>query len=160
MFSNACFYEWKLLTFKWYFIEICSLGLIDNISALIIITQFTYVYYASPGLNELIPFTGEMVNPVFTSTKVLIMIRWPTEANNNRWIHYRKVSNIRRTKSQNLIWFSSRLAVVFAQFIEARCQVENEDAVGAAPRGDAPTTSEWSTIWLPTQVRLTLEFWR
>ena len=30
--------------------------------------------------------------------------------------------------------------------IEAKCWVENEDVVGAAPTGDAPTTSEWSTI--------------
>ena len=29
--------------------------------------------------------------------------------------------------------------------------------VGAAPTGDAPTTSEWSTILLPTKVRLILE---
>ena len=35
----------------------------------------------------------------------------------------------------------SRLAVVFAQSIEARCQVEDEDVVGAALTGDAPTTS-------------------
>ena len=34
---------------------------------------------------------------------------------------------------------------VFAESLEARCQVENEDVVGAAPTGDAPTTSEWST---------------
>ena len=33
--------------------------------------------------------------------------------------------------------FPSRLAVVFAQSIEARCKVENEDVVGAAPTGDA-----------------------
>ena len=39
--------------------------------------------------------------------------------------------------------------------------VENEDVVGAAPAGDAPTTSEWSTILLPTKVRLILEAcWR
>ena len=49
------------------------------------------------------------------------------------------------------------LAVVFAQSIEARCQVENEDVVGAAPTGDAPTTSALSTILLPTKVRLILE---
>ena len=41
-----------------------------------------------------------------------------------------------------LKWLSSRLAVVFAQSTEAKCQVENEDVVGAAPTGDAPTTSE------------------
>ena len=56
--------------------------------------------------------------------------------------NYRKISNIRRNKSQN----SSRLAAVFAQSNEAMCLVENEDVVGAAPSGDAPTTSEWSTI--------------
>ena len=43
---------------------------------------------------------------------------------------------------QKLNSFSSRLAFVFAQSIEARCKVENEDVVGAAPTGDAPTTSE------------------
>ena len=32
--------------------------------------------------------------------------------------------------------------------------MENEDVVGAAPTGDAPNTSEWSTILLPTKVRL------
>ena len=53
-----------------------------------------------------------------------------------------------------LKWFSSRLAFSFAYFIEAGCKVENEDVVGAALTGDAPTTSEWSTIWLPTKVRL------
>ena len=42
--------------------------------------------------------------------------------------------------------FSFRLAVVFAQSIEVMYQVENEDVVGAAPSGDAPTTAEWSTI--------------
>ena len=41
---------------------------------------------------------------------------------------------------------SSWLVVVFVQYIDAKCQVENEDVVGAAPTGDAPTTSEWSTI--------------
>ena len=39
-------------------------------------------------------------------------------------------------------------------------QVLNEDVVGAAPTGDVPTTSEWSTILLPTKVRLILETWR
>ena len=55
-----------------------------------------------------------------------------------------------------LKWFSSRLAVVCAQSTE----VDNEDVVGAAPTGDAPTTSELSTILLQTKVRLILETWR
>ena len=54
---------------------------------------------------------------------------------------------------------SSRLEFFFAQSIEATRQVENEDVVGAAPTGDAPTTSEWSTTLLPTNVRLILQIW-
>ena len=57
---------------------------------------------------------------------------------------YRKISyKMRRIPKLKCI--SSWLAV-FAQYFEAGCQVENEDVVGAAPTGDAPTTSEWSTI--------------
>ena len=69
------------------------------------------------------------------------------------WVNYHKISNFNRTnpKNQN----DSRL--VFAQSIEARWKVENEDVVGSAPTGDAPTTSEWSTILLPTKVWLVLE---
>ena len=50
--------------------------------------------------------------------------------------------------------------VVFVQYIEAKCWAENEDVVGAAPTGDAPTTSEWSKILVPTKVCLILETWR
>ena len=60
---------------------------------------------------------------------------------------YCQTFSIRHTKSQHL---SS----------EARCYLENAGVVGAAPIGDAPTTSEWSTILLPTKVRLELEVWR
>ena len=59
-----------------------------------------------------------------------------------------------------LKFFWSRLAVAFAQSIEAKCQVKNEDVDEAAPTGDAPTTSEWSKILLTTKVRLILEVWR
>ena len=58
-----------------------------------------------------------------------------------------------------LKWFSSRLPVVCAQSTEAKCWVDNEDVVGAAPTGDAPTTSELSTILSPTKVPLILETW-
>ena len=47
------------------------------------------------------------------------------------WSKYRHTSYKSSTKFQNLKRFSSRLAVVFAQTIEARCSVENEDVVGA-----------------------------
>ena len=40
------------------------------------------------------------------------------------------------------------------------CQVENEDVVGAAPTGAAPTTSEWSLIWFPIKVQLILDIWQ
>ena len=60
---------------------------------------------------------------------------------------YRKISNISRTKFQNLNDSHLVLQPLCAQSIEARCLVENEDVVGAAPRGDAPTTPEWSTIY-------------
>ena len=56
--------------------------------------------------------------------------------------------------------FSYCLATFAAEPLETRCQVDNEDVVGAAPTGDAPTTSEWSTILLPTKVRLILEVLR
>ena len=55
--------------------------------------------------------------------------------------------------------FSSRLAVVFAQSVDVRCKVENEDLVGAAPTGDATTTYEWPTMLLPTKVRLILDIY-
>ena len=42
----------------------------------------------------------------------------------------------------NFKCFSSRLAFVFTQSTEAKYYVDNEDVVGAAPTGDAPTTSE------------------
>ena len=47
-------------------------------------------------------------------------------------ITYRKISNISRNKIPKLKDISSRLASVFAQYIEAKSYVENEDVVGAA----------------------------
>ena len=48
-----------------------------------------------------------------------------------------------------------RLAVVCAQSIETRYWIDNEDVVGAAPTGDAPTTCELSIIayYSPTYIR-------
>ena len=58
---------------------------------------------------------------------------------------YRQTSNISCSKYQNLN--GSHLVVVFAQSIDAGCEVKNED-VWAVPT----FTSEWSTILLPTKV--------
>ena len=50
------------------------------------------------------------------------------------------------------------LTVVFVQSIKARCyKSKNEDVFGAAPIGDVPTTSEWSTILVAIKVWLILE---
>ena len=61
-------------------------------------------------------------------------------------IKYRKISDIRRTQTQNLK-NDSRLIM--------QLPLPN-----ALKPGDAPTTSEWSTILLPSKVRLILETWR
>ena len=66
----------------------------------------------------------------------------------------------KRHQVTKLKWFSSHLAVVFVQSTEARCQGKYEDVCGAAPKGGAPTASEWSTSSLSTKVRLILEVWR
>ena len=73
---------------------------------------------------------------------------------------YRQTSGYKVHQIQKLECFLSRLGVVFAQSIEVRCWVENEDVVGAVLTGDAPTTSEWSTILLPTKEQLILEVWQ
>ena len=73
---------------------------------------------------------------------------------------YRQISNIRRTTSQPSNVSFLGVAFVFVQSIEARYYVDNEDVVGAAPTGDAPTTSEWLTIVLPARVGRILEVLR
>ena len=70
---------------------------------------------------------------------------------------YHKISWYKLHQIPKLKCFSSHLAVVFAQSVEAMNSFENEDVVGAAPVGDAPTTSEWWTILLSTKVRLIIE---
>ena len=70
-----------------------------------------------------------------------------------------KIFNTRRTNTQILNVSRLLLQLPLPNLFEARCYVENEDAVGAAPTGDAPTISEWSTILLPTKVSLISEVW-
>ena len=74
-----------------------------------------------------------------------------------QFIHTVKSLQYKMHQIPTLKKFSYCHAAVFDESLEARCQVENEDVFGAAPIGDAPTTSEWSTILLPTKVRLILE---
>ena len=68
----------------------------------------------------------------------------------------RKISNIKRTKIQNL---NVSFLVLPFSLPNPLSQVDNEDLVGAAPTGDAPTTSELSAMILPNKVRLILEVW-
>ena len=69
----------------------------------------------------------------------------------------RQTCNIRNIQIPTLKCLSSRLAVVFAQSIETRYLIENEDVVAAAPTGDAPITPKWSTSLLPTDVPFILD---
>ena len=75
-------------------------------------------------------------------------------------LHNESILKYKAHQILKLIYFLTCHAVAFAQFIEARSLVENEDAVRAAPTGDAPTASEWSTISLPAELRHVLEVWR
>ena len=50
---------------------------------------------------------------------------------------YCKISNISHTKSKTLVFLVSASGWL-VQYIEAKCSVENEDVVGAAPTGNAP----------------------
>ena len=70
---------------------------------------------------------------------------------------YLKISDISHTKSQSLNDLCFVLQLPLPKSIEARYEVENEDVVGAAPTGAAPTTSEWSSSLLPIKVCLILE---
>ena len=67
---------------------------------------------------------------------------------------YRQVSNISRTKIQNLNVSRRVLLLSLCNILKPGVKFEYEDVVGAAPPGDATTKSEWSTIVLPTKVRL------
>ena len=54
----------------------------------------------------------------------------PDEGSNETTVNF---DNIRLTKSQKLDVFHLALQLVFTQFIEVMCKVENGDLVGAAP---------------------------
>ena len=74
--------------------------------------------------------------------------------------HYHKIPSISRIKSPNLNVSSLLLQWLLSNPLKLGVKFKNEDVVGAGPTGDAPTTSELSTILLPTKVRLILEVLR
>ena len=70
---------------------------------------------------------------------------------------YREISNTRWTKSQNLNVSHLILQLSLPSQLKPGVKVKNDDVVEAAPAGDAPTTFEWTTVILPTKVRMILE---
>ena len=85
---------------------------------------------------------GNIVHMSIQNPQVSVLCVYTTLLNQPVWDYH----NNKTHKIPKLKCFLSRLAVVFVQYIEAKCWVENEDVDGAAPTGSAPTTSEWSTI--------------
>ena len=81
-------------------------------------------------------FTDKQYENFIFSTEIISAVH--ALHRNNMSTSCSQTSNIRYTKSQNLNVSGLVLQlVVFAQSIEARCKVENEDVVD-----DAPTTCE------------------
>ena len=91
----------------------------------------------------------QIVNKIITKTRLNAFLSELTEVRTilTTNVHVKIPSNIlyKARQIQNLKCFSFRLAV---------------DVDGAAPTGYAPATSEWSTSFLPTKLRLILEVWR
>ena len=95
--------------------------------------------------------------PFFLSVLELLLLQWiPLSF---IWYVPSTLSDISH-QIPNFECLLSRLAVVFVQPIAAMYWVENKDVVGAAPTGDAQTTSECGTIFLTNRVRLILDVLR
>ena len=72
-----------------------------------------------------------------------------TKSHINDFFKYRQISNISRTKSQNLN--VSRIVLQLSLPNPLKPGVKSRMKV---PTGDAPTTSEWSIRLLPTKMPL------
>ena len=70
-----------------------------------------------------------------------------------------QTSNVRCTKSKNFNVSRLVLQLSLPNPFKPGVKLKNEDVVEAAMAGAAPTTSEWSTILLPTNVHLISEVW-
>ena len=71
-------------------------------------------------------------------------------------VHH-QFSNIRGTQSPYINISRLVLRLSLPNPLKPGIKLRIEDVVGAAPTGAAPTTSEWSTISLPSNVRFILE---
>ena len=72
---------------------------------------------------------------------------------------YRKFSNIRRTRSQNLNVSHLILQLFLCNILKPGAIYWSQVLGGYRPICVPPATSEWSTIVLPTKVWLILEVW-
>ena len=74
--------------------------------------------------------------------------------------NYCQACNTIYTKSRKLNVSCLVLQLSLLNPLKPGVGVKNEDVVGTVLTLDASTTSEWSTILLPTKVRLILEVWQ
>ena len=112
-----------------------------------VVTLMNLSSLATPAVINLVAITGTSYPTLLLSWSRCISI-W-------KFGIYFQVSNTRCTKSCSCL-----CAIYWNLVIEGWCQMKHEDVVGAAPIGDAPTTSDWSTILLPTKGRLILVIWQ
>ena len=105
-----------------------------------------------PGTVASIPGAQSVTSPSLLFIAQTSLCRESCLLLSNIWYKPHQIPKLR--------YFLVRLAFVLVQTILDRCYVENEDVDGAAPTGDAPTSSEWSTRSLPTTMHLILEVWR
>ena len=92
----------------------------------------------------------------------LVLLHWSLRNAMNRMVvrcqwNYCQACNIRRTNAQNSN--VSRLVLQLSLCNVLYPGVENEDVVGAAPTGSAPSKSEWLKILLSTKVWFISELW-
>ena len=73
---------------------------------------------------------------------------------------YRKISNISCTKSQNKNDSRLFLQLSLPNPLKPRVKLRMKMLLEQRRQAYAPTTSEWSTILLPTKGQLILEVWQ
>ena len=117
-------------------------------SSVLISTVCLSVYVISMGQckKDITPLLTHWSN-VFLALTHRYWIAWKkTGYVSTSHIAYCKISNRRCTKPQNFNVSRLGMQLSLRNILKPGVKVENEDVVGAAPTGDAPTTSEWSTI--------------
>ena len=75
-------------------------------------------------------------------------------------VQFQAMEIVRTAKPSNLNVSRLIMLLSLPSPLKPDAKWTNEDVVEATPTGDAPTTSEWSAILLPTKVPLIIEVWR